>query len=59
MDEANFFVAVCSLKPPPALDHFFWLASSANLLRERDRHIALLRGEIELKTSGNEKRAKS
>lgn len=50
IDQANFFIAVCSPDPIPALDHFFWIASSANLLRERDRHIALLRGEIDLKT---------
>ncbi len=50
VDQASFFVALCALEPAPAPDHFFWISSSANLLRERDRHIALLRGEIDLKT---------
>ena len=55
VNEANFFVAVCSLQPLPPLDHFFWIPSSANLLRERDRHIALLLSEMELKAQWEQK----
>jgi SAM-dependent methyltransferase len=48
--QAHFFVAVCSRQPLAESANFFWLASSANLLRDRDRHIALLTGELALKT---------
>ena len=48
--QAHFFVAVCSREPLPISANFFWLASSANLLRDRDRHIALLTGELALKS---------
>ena len=50
VEEANFFLAVCSLQPLPNFAHFFWIPKTANLLRERDRHIAALRGEVALKT---------
>ena len=48
--QAHFFVAVCSRQPVAAAANFFWLPASANLLRDRDRHIALLNGELALKT---------
>ena len=50
VEQASFFVAVCSLDPLPPLENFFWIPSSANLLQERDRHIALLQNENALKT---------
>lgn len=48
--QAHFFVAVCSRRPLASAPNFFWLPASANLLRARDRHIALLNGELALKT---------
>ena len=49
-NQAHFFVAVCSSQPLATVANFFWLPASANLLRDRDRHIALLNGELALKT---------
>ncbi len=49
--DAQFFVGVCSHAPIACMDAFFYLPAQANLLRDRDRHIALLRGEMELKTA--------
>ncbi len=44
---ANFFVAACSRTPfAVAADIYAWLPSSANVLRERERHIAKLSGEL-------------
>jgi SAM-dependent methyltransferase len=49
---AHFYLAVCSQSPVPAeltTSAFAWVPSSGNLLRERERHIAKLNGELEKK----------
>jgi SAM-dependent methyltransferase len=46
---AHFYLAACSRSPIAFDDVFAWLPSSANLLRERERHIAKLKGELEKK----------
>jgi len=43
---ANFYVAACSRAPLSTGDIFAWLPTSANVLRERERHIAKLSGEL-------------
>jgi SAM-dependent methyltransferase len=43
---AHFFLAICSESPIAANEAFIWLPSSANVLRERERHIAKLNGEL-------------
>lgn len=48
-DEAHFFVAVSSSEPLFGSPAFVYLPKSANLLRERDRHIRLLEGELRQK----------
>ena len=45
-DEAHFFLAVCSQRPLHGSPAFVYLPSSANLLREREKHIGLLQGEV-------------
>jgi ubiquinone/menaquinone biosynthesis C-methylase UbiE len=46
---AHFYLAACSQSPIAANDVFAWVPSSANLLRERERHIAKLEAELEKK----------
>jgi SAM-dependent methyltransferase len=46
---AHFYLAVCSQSPIATDDVFAWVPSSANVLRERERHIAKLNGELEKK----------
>ncbi len=48
--DSHFFLAVCSTEPLPALDGFCWIPGTGNILREREHHIGLLSGEVELKT---------
>jgi SAM-dependent methyltransferase len=48
--EAHFFLACCGTEPLPAQSAFAWLPSTGNVLREREHHIALLEGEVRLKT---------
>jgi ubiquinone/menaquinone biosynthesis C-methylase UbiE len=45
-ESAHFFLAACSQSPIPDTRAFAWLPVSGNLLRERQRHIALLESEI-------------
>jgi ubiquinone/menaquinone biosynthesis C-methylase UbiE len=45
-EEAHFFVAACSASPISGNGAFAWLASAGNVLRERQRHIALLEAEL-------------
>ena len=45
-DEAHFFLAVCSQRPLHGSPTFVYLPSSANLLREREKHIGMLQGEV-------------
>lgn len=49
-EDSHFFLAVCSPDPLPALDGFCWIPGTGNILREREHHIGLLTGEVELKT---------
>jgi hypothetical protein len=46
---SHFFVAVCSGAPILASPPFIYLPQTGNILRERERHIALLQGEIRKK----------
>lgn len=43
---AHFFLAICSQLPVAADETFVWVPSSANVLQERERHIAKLSGEL-------------
>jgi chromosome segregation ATPase len=45
-ESAHFFLAACSQAPIAYSRAFGWLPSSGNVLRERQRHIALLEAEI-------------
>jgi ubiquinone/menaquinone biosynthesis C-methylase UbiE len=45
-EHAHFFLAACSQSPIDQTGAFAWLPSSANALRERQRHISLLESEI-------------
>jgi SAM-dependent methyltransferase len=46
---AHFFLAACSQSPIAERRSFAWLPKAGNVLRERERHIALLEGEIRQK----------
>jgi SAM-dependent methyltransferase len=46
---ASFYLAACSQSPIAANDVFVWIPTSANVLRERELHIAKLKGEMEKK----------
>lgn len=48
--DAQFYLAVCSQSPLPSIPGFAYLSSTGNVLRERARHIALLKDEIQTKT---------
>lgn len=48
-DEAHFFVAVCSARALHGGPAFVYVPQSANVLREREHHIALLEEELEQK----------
>lgn len=45
-NDANFFVAVCALTPQTGAPAFLYLPSTANLLRERWRHIEMLNEQL-------------
>ena len=45
-EQAHFFLAACSLAPVNLNEVYAWMPSNANLLRERERHIAKLEGEL-------------
>ncbi len=49
-EESHFFLAICSREPLPELPGFVWIPGTGNILRERERHIGLLSGEVDLKT---------
>jgi SAM-dependent methyltransferase len=49
--EANFFVALCGDEPPSDTSLFIYVPSTANLLREREQHIARLESELDLKNA--------
>lgn len=46
---ASFYLAACSQSPIIANDVFVWVPTSANVLRERELHIAKLKGELNKK----------
>jgi SAM-dependent methyltransferase len=48
-DESHFFVAVCAHRPQIGNPTFLYVPRSANVLRERERHIAVLEKELTLK----------
>jgi len=47
--ESHFFVAVCAHRPQTGHPTFVYVPSTANVLRERETHIALLEGELRRK----------
>ncbi len=49
--EAHFYLAACSARPVAETAAFGWLPQTGNLLGEREHHIELLLGEVELKNS--------
>jgi len=48
-DESHFFLAVCAHRPQIGNPTFVYVPRVANLLRERERHIAKLEGELATK----------
>jgi len=48
-DESHFFVAVCAHRPQLGNPTFVYVPRAANVLRERERHIALLESEVATK----------
>ncbi len=48
-DESHFFVAVCAHRPQIGNPTFLYVPRVANVLRERERHIAKLEGELATK----------
>jgi SAM-dependent methyltransferase len=47
--ESHFFVAVCAHRPQTGNPTFVYVPSAANVLRQREMHIALLEGELRRK----------
>ncbi len=45
-DDAHFFLAVCSIGKPVEQRSFVYVPRAANLLREREQHVALLETEL-------------
>ncbi len=54
-DDSHFFVAVCAHRPQIGNPTFVYVPRAANVLRERERHIALLDGELAQKNQWLEK----
>ena len=50
-DESHFFVAVCAHRPQIGNPTFIYVPRAANVLRERERHIAKLEGELATKNA--------
>jgi ubiquinone biosynthesis O-methyltransferase len=48
-DESHFFVAVCANRPQTGNPTYVYVPRTANVLRERERHIGLLEKEIDEK----------
>ena len=48
-DDSHFFLAVCANRPQLGNPTFVYVPRAANVLRERERHIALLEGELATK----------
>lgn len=54
-EDAHFFLAVCAAKPLMGAPSFVYVPTSANVLRERELHIARLEGELGQKDEWLEK----
>jgi len=54
-DDSHFFVAVCAHRPQLGNPTFVYVPRAANVLRERERHIALLDSELAQKDQWLEK----
>ena len=54
-DESHFFLAVCAHRPQLGNPTFVYIPRAANVLRERERHIALLESELLTKNAWLEK----
>jgi SAM-dependent methyltransferase len=54
-DDSHFFIAVCAHRPQVGNPTFVYVPRAANVLRERERHIALLDAEIAQKNQWLEK----
>lgn len=54
-DDSHFFVAVCAHRPQVGNPTFVYVPRAANVLRERERHIALLESELAQKNAWWEK----
>jgi predicted nucleic acid-binding Zn-ribbon protein len=48
-DESHFFVAVCANRPQTGTPTYVYVPRAANILREREHHIELLRTELDEK----------
>jgi SAM-dependent methyltransferase len=48
-DESHFFIAVCAHRPQVGNPTFLYVPRTANVLREREHHIAKLEGELATK----------
>jgi septal ring factor EnvC (AmiA/AmiB activator) len=48
-EDAHFFIAVCAHRPQVGGPTFVYVPRAANVLREREKHIALLAGELRAK----------
>lgn len=48
-EQSNFFIAVCAATPQRGASAFVYVPTTANLLRERSRHIELLEKELKAK----------
>ncbi len=49
VDEAHFFIAVCAGQMMTGAPAFLYVPTAANVLREREKHIARLEGELATK----------
>jgi 2-polyprenyl-3-methyl-5-hydroxy-6-metoxy-1,4-benzoquinol methylase len=49
IEESHFYVAVCAMSPQTGAPTFVYLPTTANVLREREHHIARLEGELATK----------
>jgi len=49
--EAHFFVAVCALGKQTGAPAFLYIPEAGNVLRERDKHIAILEAQLAERTS--------
>ncbi len=54
-EESHFFLAVCAHRPPTGSPTFVHVPRTGNVLRERERHIGLLEGELATKNQWLEK----